>query len=136
MSASPDSPDANSTELMKGQAEQGAGARQLPQYRDEYVPIARELAQLGASDEHLQRAFNINGSTLSDWRVGHADFDEACRAGTKALGANLYRRAMGYDSEERKVVVSKQGPIVLQEVRHIPADPRAAPCGSNDARRR
>jgi hypothetical protein len=95
-------------------------------YQPEYVNIAKQLSQLGASDERLQLAFNVSGKTLTEWRTANPEFAEACRAGTKTVEQALYRRAIGYDVTERKVQITKQGPVVVEETRHIPSDPRAA----------
>lgn len=112
------------------QEERQAGEQPEPlragMYSKAYIAVAKELAQLGADDDTFQRAFTVSGKMLREWQDANPDFAAACRAGKEALGQAMYRRAMGYDVIERRIVMSKQGPVVVEEKRHIPADPRAA----------
>ena len=70
-------------------------------YRPEFVAQAERLCRLGATDEELGRAFAVDVRTIGNWKVDHADFFQALKAGRldadAAVADSLYRKALSGD---------------------------------------
>lgn len=99
-------------------------------YKREYANAARELCLLGATDEELAKAFDVNESTINDWKQKHIEFTQALKEGKEIadsrVASRLYERALGYehDSEEIKVV---NGEVVRIPVKKVyPPDPTSS----------
>src|SRR5688572_12467307 len=84
-------------------------------YKQEYNMQAEKLCKLGATDKELADFFEVEESTLNNWKIAHPEFMESIKAGKMLADANvadrLYQRAMGYehDSEEIKVISDGKG---------------------------
>jgi hypothetical protein len=73
-------------------------------YRKIYEGIAYEMALLGATDQALADAIDVNVDTIYDWKKKYRGFSEALRRGKiladgKVANA-LYQRAIGFEYTE------------------------------------
>lgn len=83
---------------------------------DKYVEQGYKLALLGATDKDLGDFFEVDESTINNWKNAHPEFLESIKRGKSMADGNvadrLYQRALGFehDSEELKVVsMGKEG---------------------------
>jgi hypothetical protein len=101
----------------------------VTEYRDEYARFAEELLSLGGTDAHLIRALAVSEETLSAWREAHPEFADACRRASEladnAVERSLYQRAVGYETVETRVMLTKTGPIVVESRKHVLPDVKA-----------
>lgn len=102
--------------------------RAIVQYRPEMDDIAYNLALLGLNMDEISSAFGIKRISL--WFSKHPSLKEAIIEGgliadAKVAGA-LYKRAIGYEYEEEKILAS-MGEVFRETVTvHVPPDVRAA----------
>ena len=99
-------------------------------YQDEYAEQARKLCLLGATDAELADFFEVEESTLNNWKNAHPEFLESIKKGKLQADADvadrLYQRAMGYEHPEVDIRVIS-GEIVQTPIRKVYApDPTAA----------
>jgi hypothetical protein len=99
-------------------------------YKNEYCQQTEKLCKLGATDKDLADFFEVDESTINNWKIAHPEFLESIRAGKVLADANvadsLYQRAMGFehDSEEIKII---NGAVERVPIRKIyPPDTVAA----------
>jgi hypothetical protein len=98
----------------------------------QYVSVARRMAYLGATDRDLAAAFNINISTIWDWRTKHPGFADALKLGKKEAdqrtARSLYQKANGYSYDAVKIFMpaGAKAPIYAPYVEHVPPDTTAA----------
>lgn len=106
-----------------------AGGRPT-KYKVEYVAQAKKLVQLGATDAELADFFEVTISTISLWKVKHAEFSEALKLGKevadKRVEEALYHRAMGYSHEETDIRVVDGAVVMTPMIKHYPPDTTAA----------
>jgi hypothetical protein len=94
----------------------------------QYIPIAKRMAYLGATDRDLAVAFNINISTVWDWRTKYPAFADALRLGKKEADQrterSLYQRANGYSYDAVKIFMpaGAKEPVIVPYVEHCPPD--------------
>ncbi len=96
---------------------------------------AWSLASKGATDEEIASAFGISVRTFHRWKQAHESFNKALATGKESADANveasLYKRAIGYTTEETEklVEVDKDGntkPVRVKSVsKHIAPDTMA-----------
>lgn len=95
----------------------------------EYVEQAFKLALLGARDADIADFFNIDESTLNEWKKRHPDFYESLKRGKLVADAEvaekLYRRALGYSHEAVKIFIHEGQPITVPYTQHYPPDTTA-----------
>lgn len=99
-------------------------------YKPEYVEQAAKLCELGATDAQLADVFDVSVSTVSLWKVQHAEFSDALRvAKDKAdqlVEQSLFRRATGYECDEVDIRVVG-GEVIQTQIRKLyPPDTTAA----------
>jgi len=99
-------------------------------YKEEYNEQAEKLCKLGATDQELADFFEVDVSTINNWKIDFPQFFESIKKGKILADSNvaerLYQRALGFehDSEEIKVT---DGQVVRVPIRKIyPPDPTAA----------
>lgn len=75
-------------------------------YDPKYVPIVRQMAQLGATVEEISDAFMVATATVYRWRNEHNDFREALQLGRAGADERveraLYKRAVGFRTKTVK----------------------------------
>ena len=91
-------------------------------YKDGFAEQAAKLCALGATDAQLADFFEVSVSTVSLWKVQHAEFSEALKvAKEKAdqmVEQSLFRRAMGYECDEVDIKVVA-GEVIQTPLRKI-----------------
>lgn len=99
-------------------------------YQEEYATQAFKLCLLGARDKDLAGFFNVEESTINNWKRDFPEFLEAIKAGKDQADAEvanrLYQRALGYEHPEDKVFLYKGQPVVVPVIKHYPPDTAAA----------
>lgn len=99
-------------------------------YKEEYCEQAEKLCKLGCTDKELGEFFDVDESTINNWKLAHPEFLESIKSGKQLADANvanrLYQRAMGFehDSEEIKVIDSLVQRVPIRKV--YPPDTTAA----------
>ncbi|WP_157215188.1 hypothetical protein [Flavisphingomonas formosensis] len=92
-----------------------------PQYDPAFIPLARQLADGGALDRDLARAFGISATTLRQWTLRHTAFGAACRlapaVADDAVEAALFARAIGYTYMRERVLLTDDGDLLRTESR-------------------
>ena len=94
-------------------------------YKPEYaVQAAKICAQFGATDEKLAEFFEVDVTTISEWKKVHEAFSQALTEGKATpddeVEASLYKRATGYTRKIQKL--DKNGhPTFCEE--ELPPDP-------------
>ena len=96
-------------------------------YKPDYARQARVVcALLGAIDTDLAELFNVDRSTIYDWKNKSPEFADALKQGKAELDAkvekSLYERASGYEAPEDKVIFQDGEPQVMQITKRYPPD--------------
>jgi hypothetical protein len=100
-------------------------------YKIEYVEQAEKLCKLGTIDREIADFFNVEESTLNNWKNDYPDFLESIKRGKdfydcQTIESSLRRRANGYEHKETKVFC-QDGQIITHEmVKRYPPDTTAA----------
>ena len=94
-----------------------------------WATIARKACERGFTDQQVADLLGVNPSTLYR-RAQYRQFSRAFRLG-KELANNrveraLYARAVGYDFECEKQIMTRHGPQMLRWREHLPPDVGAA----------
>jgi hypothetical protein len=110
-------------------------------YREEYVEQVEKLCKLGATDKEIAEFFEVDESTINNWKIAHPEFFESIKKGKTLADANvadrLYQRAMGYTHDAVKIFPSGgetedsdgnkvKGPLIVPYQEHYPPDTVAA----------
>lgn len=100
------------------------------EYERKLAVTATKLCQLGATDIDLAEAFGVADRTIRRWKLQHAEFGQACKAG-KALWDDqveegLRRRATGYDYQSEKIYCEGGKVTRVPTTVHVPPDGWAA----------
>jgi len=76
-------------------------------YKDEYALIAKKMCELGATDQELADAFDVDVRTVYRWKHENEEFCQALVVGKDIaddrVERSLYQRAVGYEQEEVKI---------------------------------
>jgi hypothetical protein len=88
------------------------------------------LCLLGATDKKLADFFEVEESTINEWKLVHADFAESITRGKEAADAEiaqaLFHRAKGYSHPEVDIKVVASEIVQTPLVKHYPPDTAAA----------
>lgn len=99
-------------------------------YNVEYNEQAYKLCLLGATDDELANFFNVETSTINNWKIAHVEFMDSLTRGKMIADADVansfYNRAKGYDLPTEKIFQYEGGVIRADTLTHYPADPGAA----------
>jgi hypothetical protein len=92
-------------------------------FKKEYIEQTKKLCKLGATDQDLADFFDVDVSTISNWKNDFPNFLEALKE-SKALSDNeieesLHKRAKGYMRKIERV--SRNGVVECME--EVPPDP-------------
>lgn len=98
-------------------------------YKPEYSEIAKALCARGATDPELAEFFKVTISTVSLWKVQHAEFSEALKMSKGIMDdkveRSLLQRALGYEVDDVDIRVV-DGEVVKTPVkRRVPPDTTA-----------
>ena len=107
-----------------------SGGGRKPKYQTAWARIARKACERGMTDQEVADLLGVNPSSLYRWRAQYREFSRAFRLG-KELANNrveraLYERAIGYDFECEKQIMTRRGPQMLRWREHLPPDVAAA----------
>lgn len=95
-------------------------------YKPEYCEQAAKLCALGAIDLDLAAFFNVEESTIYEWKNAHPKFSESIKEAKDNEDAkvvkSLYKRAMGFTRNVQKL--SQQGDV-LDTKEELPPDTTA-----------
>lgn len=99
-------------------------------YREGYNEQARKLCLLGHTDAELARYFEVEESTINNWKIAHPQFLESIKEGKENADANvsasLYHRALGYSHPDVEIKVLDGTIAKVEVIKHYPPDPTSA----------
>lgn len=76
-------------------------------YQDGYAAIACKMAELGATDQELADAFDVDVRTVYRWKHDQPAFCQALKTGKdvadERVERSLYQKAIGYEQDEFKI---------------------------------
>lgn len=82
-------------------------------YKDEYAELAYKLTLLGHTDKELALFFEVDESTINNWKHEYPEFFKSIKKGKEASDIEvvmaLRKRALGYQYEEVRTEESEQG---------------------------
>ena len=89
-------------------------------YDPAFIPLARQLAEHGALDRDLARAFGVTITTLRQWTLRHAAFGAAVRLGKAvaddAVEEALFHRALGYSYMRERVFLTDDDEVLRTHI--------------------
>lgn len=98
-------------------------------YRPEFAGQAKSLCRLGATEDQLADAFGVSVRTVERWKVQEPEFCRALKVGKKAadeaVEKSLYRRALGYETDETDIRVVGTKLVKTPIRKHYPPDTTA-----------
>jgi hypothetical protein len=99
-------------------------------YKQEYDEQAEKLCKLGATDEEIADFFEVDVSTINNWKIDYPHFFESIKKGKILADSNvaerLYQRALGFEHDSEEIKVS-DGEVIRVQIRKIyPPDATAA----------
>lgn len=96
----------------------GAPSKYDPAYADKVTM----LCKLGATDKEIAEFFNVEESTINNWKLAHPEFLESLKKGKIIADAEvanaLHKRAVGYKYDEvtfEKLAVNETGMSIDEE---------------------
>ena len=99
-------------------------------YKPEYSAQAQKLCLLGATDAEIADFFDVDVSTINNWKNEFPEFLESVKKGKMLADANvadrLYQRAMGYEAPDVDIRVVEGEIIETPLTKHYPPDTPAA----------
>lgn len=74
------------------------------EYKDDYCEQVEKLCKLGATDGEIADFFDVEESTINNWKIAHPEFLESIKKGKIIADAevahSLHKRAKGYQYDE------------------------------------
>ncbi len=99
-------------------------------YKSSYAELAHRLCLIGLTDAQVAFALDVSEQTINNWKRRHPEFAEAMKSGKTVADAEvahaLYKRAIGYETTEEKVINSAEGPTTITVKKNYPPDAQAA----------
>ena len=99
-------------------------------YKQEFAEQSRKLCLLGATDAELAEFFEVEESTLNNWKHAHPEFMESIKKGKSQADADvadrLYQRAMGFTHPEVDIRVVDHVIVQTPITKIYAPDPTAA----------
>jgi hypothetical protein len=96
---------------------------------DQIIEQAHKLALLGLTDVQMADVFDVNESTIHEWKKASEEFSESIKSGKEFADArvakSLYHRALGYSHPEDKIFNDSGIPLIIPTIKHYPPDPTA-----------
>lgn len=87
-------------------------------YKTQYVEQGFRLALLGATDKEMAGIWQVDESTVNNWKLAHPEFLESINAGKieadAKVAASLYKRAIGYEYRETTFEKIGEGPEAIE----------------------
>jgi hypothetical protein len=95
-------------------------------YREEYCEQVVKLCKLGATDKEIADFFDVDESTINNWKIAHSEFFESIKKGKIVADAeiadSLYHRAKGYQHPDVDIKVIEGKIVMTPLVKHYPPD--------------
>lgn len=83
-----------------------AGGRPT-KYKEEYCKIAKKMCELGATENDIADAIDVDYSTITRWKHKHPEFCTSLKVGRDPaddrVEASLYKKATGYYIDSVKI---------------------------------
>jgi hypothetical protein len=101
-------------------------------YDPSFAKLATHLAKLGATDQEVADAFEVDVRTIYRWKHEHDDFCQALKTGKEVaderVERSLYQRAIGYEQDEVKIFMpaGKDSPVYAPFRAKVAPDTTAA----------
>jgi transcriptional regulator with XRE-family HTH domain len=99
-------------------------------YKAEYDEQTYKLCLLGATDKDLALFFNVQESTINNWKLKQPSFVESLKKGKMMADANvaesLYKRATGFTHITSKDVQLGDEIVTLHDEKYYAPDPVSA----------
>lgn len=99
-------------------------------YKEEYNELAYKFCLLGATDERLAEFFNVDVSTINNWKIDFPDFFESIKKGKEVADAqvaqSLFKKATGYEHDAVKIFNDQGSPMIVDYVEKFAPDTTAA----------
>lgn len=98
-------------------------------YKEEYAEQAYKLCLLGHTDAELAEFFEVEESTINNWKLAHPDFLESIKRGKSIadgeVAESLYKRAMGYKHDDVDIKVIDGQIVMTPLTKYYPPDTAA-----------
>jgi hypothetical protein len=98
-------------------------------YKEEYDLQAYKLCLLGHTDKELANFFEVDESTINNWKLDYPNFFESIKKGKEIADADvtdsLFKRATGYNAPDTDIKMFEGQIIKTDLVKHYPPDPTA-----------
>lgn len=98
-------------------------------YRPEYDDQAFKLCLLGCTDKEIAAFFEVEETTINNWKIAHPTFFESIKRGKSSadldVAKSLYDQALGYHYEEVTESMGENGPMTFHNKRFATKDFRA-----------
>jgi hypothetical protein len=76
-------------------------------FKAEYVKQVEKLCALGATDAEIADFFEVDPSTITNWKIDHPEFLASIKTAKadadERVERSLYQRAIGYEQDEVKI---------------------------------
>lgn len=99
-------------------------------YKDEYCVQVEKLCKLGATDKEIANFFEVEETTINNWKIEHSEFFESIKKGKTLADAEvaskLYHRATGYEHPDTDIRVIDSQIVTTEITKHYPPDTTAA----------
>lgn len=99
-------------------------------YRPEYCELAYNYCLLGATDSRLADFFDVEESTINNWKHEFPEFMESIKKGKEVADAevaqSLFKKATGYEHEAVKIFNDQGAPMIVPYVERYAPDTTAA----------
>lgn len=99
-------------------------------YKEEYNDLAYNYCLLGATDEKLAEFFDVDVSTINNWKTAHPEFFVSIKKGKQDADAmvakSLFHRATGYHQPAVKIFNDQGEPLIVPYTERFPPDTTAA----------
>lgn len=95
-------------------------------YDEKFIPIARKMCELGATDADIADALDVHLATIYRWKALYPEFCDAIKMGKEIPDDNvemsLYRKAVGYHIDTVKVFNNQGEALIVPVKEYYPPD--------------
>ena len=99
-------------------------------YKPEYAELAYNYCLLGATDAKLAEFFEVDESTINNWKIDFPEFFESIKKGKEVADAqvaqSLFKKATGYEHGAVKIFNDQGEPLVVPHTERYAPDTTAA----------
>lgn len=98
-------------------------------FKKEFIKQAEILCRLGATDKELAEFFEVEETTINNWKIEHPEFFESLKNGKneadELVEKSLFQRAKGYSHEAVKIFNHEGQALEVPYTEHYPPDTTA-----------